>query len=458
VSEGIEPASLPDGWTEARVAELTGADGVFTDGDWVLKEHLQRPGNDVRLLQLGNLGVGEFRLESERWISTEVAEELGCTFLEPGDVLISRMADPLARAAVLPDLGYPCITAVDVAILRCDTGLVEPRFLMFAMNSPLMRERAERHATGTTRKRISRKNLGSMVVPLAPRAEQDRIVAAIEAAMAGIEGAVGAIGEAEQLLDVHRAAVLEAECLGRVGGEDHAPAANGPPGIPQGWEWRPVAELAANEDRAITDGPFGSNLKTAHYTDSGPRVIRLQNIGEGEFIDAEAHISREHFERLRAHEARTGDVVIASLGESLPRACVIPEDLGPAIVKADCPRIRVGDEIRAEFLCAALNSPPVRRHAARLIAGIGRPRLTLAKLKQLRIPTPPLAEQDRALRRIRAHAEARNSVAETLAKSLEAEEALRRSILHRAFEGRLVPQGPSDPPASDLLARLYVAP
>jgi type I restriction enzyme S subunit len=44
----------------------------------------------------------------------------------------------------------------------------------------------------------------------------------------------------------------------------------------------------------MTDGPFGSNLKSSHYVDEGPRVIRLQNIGFGEFVDEEAHISRDH--------------------------------------------------------------------------------------------------------------------------------------------------------------------
>ena len=45
--------------------------------------------------------------------------------------------------------------------------------------------------------------------------------------------------------------------------------------LPDGWTWARLEDLVAAEPRAITDGPFGSNLKTAHYTDSGPRVIRL---------------------------------------------------------------------------------------------------------------------------------------------------------------------------------------
>lgn len=169
---------------------------------------------------------------------------------------------------------------------------------------------------------------------------------------------------------------------------------NALPTLPEGWEWHRVADLTAPEPRALTDGPFGSNLKTEHYTDSGPRVIRLQNIGDGEFIDAEAHISEERFELLRSHEARAGDIVLASLGEELPRACLVPEWLGPAIVKADCPRLRPHPDHNPAYLVAALNSPWVRHQAAAVIHGVGRPRLKLAELKKLRVPLPARAEQD----------------------------------------------------------------
>lgn len=74
--------------------------------------------------------------------------------------------------------------------------------------------------------------------------------------------------------------------------------------LPAGWHWATLGELAADEPRSITDGPFGSNLTSAHYTDSGARVIRLQNIGNGVFRDAAAYISLDHFETLRKHEVR----------------------------------------------------------------------------------------------------------------------------------------------------------
>ena len=66
------------------------------------------------------------------------------------------------------------------------------------------------------------------------------------------------------------------------------------PELPVGWCWATVQQLVLSEPNSITDGPFGSNLKTEHYTYlSGPRVIRLQNLsGEPRIsYDEQAHPS-----------------------------------------------------------------------------------------------------------------------------------------------------------------------
>lgn len=173
--------------------------------------------------------------------------------------------------------------------------------------------------------------------------------------------------------------------------------------LPPGWEWTTLEELASPEPRSITDGPFGSNLKSSHYTASGARVFRLQNIGDGAFRDERAYISLEHFEQLRAHEAREGDLLIASLGEAPPRACLVPSLSEPAIVKADCIRIRLAAHVEPHWVLYSLLSPATKRHAAALLKGVGRPRLGLHQIRSIPIPLPPLAEQRRIVDTLEAH-------------------------------------------------------
>jgi type I restriction enzyme S subunit len=165
----------------------------------------------------------------------------------------------------------------------------------------------------------------------------------------------------------------------------------------------PLNDLQADEPRAITDGPFGSNLASRHYTDYGPRVVRLQNIGDGFFVDEKAHISQEHFESLQAHEVLAGDLLIASLGEVLPRACLAPAALGPAIVKADCIRVRLHSDIDPRWVMYAMQRPEVRRWADSHRHGVGRPRLGLKMIRQIPVPLPPLDEQRRIVALLEDH-------------------------------------------------------
>ena len=169
------------------------------------------------------------------------------------------------------------------------------------------------------------------------------------------------------------------------------------------WPVVTLNDLQADEPRAITDGPFGSNLASRHYTETGPRVVRLQNIGDGRFIDEEAHISEEHFESLRAHEVRAGDLLLASLGEVLPRACLAPASLGPAIVKADCIRVRLRGDVDPRWVLYAMQRPDVRRWADSHRHGVGRPRLGLTVIRQIPVPLPPLAEQHRIVGLLEDH-------------------------------------------------------
>ena len=85
------------------------------------------------------------------------------------------------------------------------------------------------------------------------------------------------------------------------------------------------------------DGPFGSNLKSSDYTDSGVRVVRLENIGQLRFIgEKETFVSRDNYEALNKHTVGEGDIIFASFIAEEIRACVLPKFSTKAIAKADC--------------------------------------------------------------------------------------------------------------------------
>ena len=142
---------------------------------------------------------------------------------------------------------------------------------------------------------------------------------------------------------------------------------------------------------SITDGPFGSSLTSAHYSDEGARVIRLGNIGINEFKGGDtAFISLDYAEKLHAHTVEKGDVVVAGLGDDrmpLGRAAVVPE-VGPAIVKADCYRLRPNEQVTAAYLAWVMSAPQTRSQIMLLARGSTRARLNTKVVQQVEIPLP----------------------------------------------------------------------
>jgi len=172
--------------------------------------------------------------------------------------------------------------------------------------------------------------------------------------------------------------------------------------IPAAWRWAPLGSLTAPEDSAMCDGPFGSKLKTEHYVEASEyKVLRLGNIGPGYFIHGkEGHISREHFESLSGNHTAPGDLLVAGLAEPLVRCCEIPPDLGAAVNKADCFRVRLSKHLERSYIRHYLNSPIAKAFAAEENHGMTRERINLANAKALPVPVPPLAEQRRIVAKV----------------------------------------------------------
>ena len=138
-----------------KIKELA-VNGLFSDGDWVESKD-QDPEGDIRLIQLADIGDGYFVNKSNRFMNKKTAEKLKCTFLNKDDVLIARMPDPIGRACLFPfNESGKYVTVVDVGILRI-TDKYDSNYVMYGINSPLIRRQIEGQVTGTTRLRITKK-------------------------------------------------------------------------------------------------------------------------------------------------------------------------------------------------------------------------------------------------------------------------------------------------------------
>ncbi|MDD5131299.1 MAG: restriction endonuclease subunit S [bacterium] len=164
----------------------------FMDGDWIESKDQSEEG--IRLLQLADIGVGVFLDKSRRFITEDTFKRLNCFEVLPGDILLARMPDPIGRACIVPDIGYKMITAVDCCIIRIDENLHNKLYWVHLLNSDSMKRKIESLASGTTRSRISRKNLEAIQVYCPTKKDQDKIVNGIIGLMGNIDAVTENIG------------------------------------------------------------------------------------------------------------------------------------------------------------------------------------------------------------------------------------------------------------------------
>lgn len=207
--------------------------------------------------------------------------------------------------------------------------------------------------------------------------------------------------------------------------------------LPEGWVSAPLGELL--EPGGLFDGPFGSNLKTSDYTESGVRVVRLENLTNLRFIEEKrAFISKQKYEGLRKHTVVEGDLLFGSFLDDAVRVAMLPALDTPAIAKADCFCIRPRAAlVMPRYLMFYLGANRTKDALLEEIHGATRPRVTTRQLRQLEILVPPLAEQKRIVAKVEellAHA---NAARERLARVPAILKRFRQAVLAAACEGRL---------------------
>lgn len=153
--------------------ELATLCDVFIDGDWI--ETKDQSNEGIRLVQTGNVGQGYFKDKDDksRYISDETFKRLNCTEIKAGDILVSRLPDPIGRACIVPDNIGKAITAVDCSIIRLNAHIL-PEFFIVYTQTVLYTVQINKVVTGTTRLRISRNNLGKILVPVPDMASQSK--------------------------------------------------------------------------------------------------------------------------------------------------------------------------------------------------------------------------------------------------------------------------------------------
>lgn len=418
ITDDEKPFDLPTGWEWVRLENISPM--PIIDGDWIESKDQDVEG-EIRLIQLADVGVGEFKDKSDRFINLDTFNRLNCTQLQTGDILIARLPNPIGRACVFPDLNQMAITVVDIAILRL-LNVSYDKYVVHAINSNSFRAQVEAFGKGATRFRVATGNLKTLLLPLPPLAEQHRIVAKVDELMSlcdQLENQHNNATEAHEKLVTHllgtltqsqdaedfntnwhrisehfdtlftteasidalKQTLLQLAVMGKLTGS-----------IPKR-EFVDVQELFD-----LIDGDRGSNYPKSHdYMENGFCLfLSTKNVRKNGFLfDEIQFLSEEKHKTLRQGLMKRGDIVITTRG-TLGNVAVYDDS-----VIYDCVRINSGMlilrpksfDIIAAFIMVFIQSPLFDNQLQEKRSGSAQPQIPAGILKSFTLPLFSIEEQ-----------------------------------------------------------------
>lgn len=165
---------IPSSWEINKVKYLATEPGtLFLDGDWIESDVIEESG--IRYLTTGNVGAGFYKEQGSGYISEKTFSELHCLNVYPGDLMISRLNEPIGRSCIISDTESRYVVAVDNVILRPNANY-NKKFIMYGMNADGYAEHANMIARGATMSRISRSQLGQFWLAF-PNIEEQQAIA-----------------------------------------------------------------------------------------------------------------------------------------------------------------------------------------------------------------------------------------------------------------------------------------
>lgn len=425
--------------------------------------------------------------------------------LEPGDILLNegQSLELVGRPAMYRgELPGACFTN---SLVRFQAGpLLDPKFALYVFLGYLHTGRFQRIATNTVNiAHLGAGRFADVEFWLPPRSEQERIVAKVDELLSDQDAGVASLKRAKANLKRYRASVLKAAVEGRLTEEwrkknpqaedgqmlldrilrerrekwerdliaGFAAKGKEPPKIwqtkyevpahidglftcPRGWTWASALEICDRIENGNTPPPAEMQSDTGEIPFL--KVYNLTRSGRLDFSIKPTFVSREtHATTLSRSRVLPDDVLMNIVGPPMGKVSIVPGthpewNMNQAIVL-----FRHSSELRPRFLMLCLMCDDVLKWIVRTAkATAGQFNISVSNSRILPIPLTSLAEQDEIVRIVEERLSQIDAAETTIDVELTRSKKLRQGILKQAFEGKLIPQNPTDKPARNLLERI----
>jgi type I restriction enzyme S subunit len=467
-------SELPRGWAYGCLADL----GAWCGGGTPSKSRSEFWTNgSIPWVSPKDMKVNLIADAEDHITQTAVAGS-ATNVVSAGSVLI------VVRSGILRRTFPVAVTASSVALnqdlkaLRPAEG-IDPRYVAWFLRGNEQAILHECAKDGTTVDSLDFPALLRRVMPVAPSAEQVRVVAAIEEQFSRLSAGVAMLDRAQQNLRRMRTAVLQMAVTGRLVLQDPGEGSGADllatikltgrrasrrgedlttllPPLPLSWSTAPWSTIAYSQN--------GRAFPSGDYSTVGTRLLRPGNLyasGEVGWTTANTrHLPERYASEFPEYLVGPNEIIMNLTAQSLKdeflgRACMTGPQEEPVLLNQRLARLTpIG--VNPRFIFYVLKSPLFRRFVDQLNTGSLIQHMFTSQLDQFVVPIPPRGEQDRIVRRIEEILVFFDHLEEAIRKIGKRAPALRSAILDAAFTGRLVPQDPSDEPASELLELIAV--
>ncbi|WP_155758261.1 restriction endonuclease subunit S [Xanthomonas arboricola] len=433
-------SELPAGWATFSIADIGGLAGGKTPSKanpafWSSRDIPWISPKDMKKLYLE---------DSEDRISKVALSDAGMALHPAKSILM------VTRSGILQHTFPVALARVDSTVNQ-DIKVIAPHseidtiFLLYSLRAfgQIILQRCSK--AGTTVQSIDSDKLEAFPFPLPPLAEQKRIAQKLDALLAQVDTLKARIDTIPALLKRFRQTVMSTAVSGK---------------LTENWR---RARYGAHDNRPFTLPSKKLGLlarfidyrgKTPEKVGSGIPLITAKNIRKG-------YISREpqEFIRLDAYESwmtrgipQLGDLVITT---EAPLGNVATIDIKGRFAlaqRAICLHFYEG--FSSSFAAIVLQSPMLQEELLRRSTGTTVKGIKASVLKEIELPNPALEEQTEIVRRVEQLFAYADQLEAKVTAAQQRIDALTQSLLAKAFRGELVPQDPSDEPASALLERI----
>ncbi|MEZ8145289.1 restriction endonuclease subunit S [Enterovibrio norvegicus] len=382
---------VPEGWTNYRIRDVADTSDrySFTGGPFGsdLKSE-DYTNNGVRIIQLQNIGDGHFKNKYKIYTSEEKADALHSCNIYPGDIILSKMGDPVARAVIIPSISNRYLMASDGIRLSINKSRFDTKFVHDMINSVPFRNQAEMNSTGSTRKRIGLTQLRELEFICPPLPEQQKIAKILTSVDDVIEKTQAQI---DKLKDLKTGMMQELLTRGvGVDGKPHTEFKDSPVGrIPVGWEVVTFGSITL-------ESAFGPRFSSNEYAlDGNIGCIRTTDMDENWDIDySTTPRARLKFEEFEKHFLEDGDLLVTRSG-TCGLVDVFKKQSIPMVAAAFLIRFRLNETVNPYFIRYLMMSSDIQEKIQNLASGGVQKNLSGTNLKTLALPKPDINEQNK---------------------------------------------------------------